>query len=186
MLQDGQVSAVDPSGLPQLSDGTGMLMVPASSFKKAEQLESFRREVITNLLAEGTILLCRVGWKRVPAALRPRCKRARLEHSARYGAFVEVVLAGALKLRMMGAKKGSFEDVRCIVPALQLEAASLNEAYRKISEKFEPDRRSFGGSVFQSMYAFEPHNRRWVPLEDLRDMVRLTTRELAKATIFDS
>ena len=48
-------------------------------------------------------------------------------------------------------------------------ASSLNEAYRRISEKFEPTRRSVGGNVFLNVF-HKPADDAWlVSLNTLRD-----------------
>ena len=49
-----------------------------------------------------------------------------------------------------------------------LKAHSLNEAYRRISETFEPRRRSVGGNVFRSCYYFNAERDEWRPIGELR------------------
>jgi len=55
-------------------------------------------------------------------------------------------------------------------PEVRLD--SLNEAYRRISETFEPRRRSVGGNVFRSCYYFNAERDQWRPIGELRgDMI---------------
>jgi hypothetical protein len=82
---------------------------------------------------------------------------------------VELVLDEPLNLRKRGSKSPRLEDVRCHVPALRdATYQSLNEAYRRISEVFEPTRRSAGGNVFLNVYYFDEDRSSWRPLGELR------------------
>ena len=86
-----------------------------------------------------------------------------------HSAFVEVVLDETLTLRKRGSKSPRLDDVRCHVPALpDASYQSLNEAYRRISEAFEPTRRSAGGNVFLNVYYFNEDRNSWRPLGELR------------------
>ena len=82
---------------------------------------------------------------------------------------MEVLLTEPLYLRFRGTKKATLDPAQCVVPALGgLTADSLNEAYRRISEVFEPGRRSAGGNVFRSCYYFDPERDKWRPIGELR------------------
>ena len=59
---------------------------------------------------------------------------------------------------------------------LPLKAQSLNEAYRKISEVFEPARRSKGGNVFRSFYYRDTNHQQWRPIGELRGDVIFISR----------
>ena len=66
--------------------------------------------------------------------------------------FVPIILEESLRLQLRGTKMGRLKQVRCIIPALgNVQAASLNHAYRLISEQYEPHRKSNTGNVFLKM-----------------------------------
>ncbi len=71
---------------------------------------------------------------------------------------------------LVTGKKGHLLGGKCYTPVTTLEPESLNEALRKVSEQFEPTRRSFGGSAFELIYA--EINHRLVKLADWRDQIR--------------
>jgi hypothetical protein len=83
--------------------------------------------------------------------------------------FVPLRLLEPLQLVLVTGKKGHLVGGKCYSPATTLEADSLNEALRKVSEQFEPTRRSFGGSAFELIYA--EINYRLVKLADYRDQI---------------
>jgi hypothetical protein len=81
--------------------------------------------------------------------------------------YVEVKLLGDLSIRLRGSQPARLELVDCEIPTLQKRAKSLNEAYRIISEQFEPERRSHSGNVFELALAKSQDG--WRRLEVLRD-----------------
>ena len=121
------------------------------------------------LFEAGTPLLCRVSGRQVPKELLSTCRVEAVPDSPIPGAFVEVLLEEPLYLWSHGTKRATLKPARCTVPALKdLRAESLNEAYRRISERFEPHRRSVGGNVFRCVYYFEPALDQWRPIGELR------------------
>lgn len=90
---------------------------------------------------------------------------------------MEIVLDDRLLLITRGTKRAVLADASCVIPALGgLKASSLNEAYRRISERFEPERRSVGGNVFRSVYYFEPSTASWRPIGELRGDILFVPR----------
>lgn len=93
-----------------------------------------------------------------------------------FGWFAEALLQEPLEMRFRGTKRAVLAPCSCAVPALDgvdapLMAESLNHAYTKLSERFEPYRRSHTGNAFQLVFylgvgADREHS--WEPLETLR------------------
>jgi hypothetical protein len=80
----------------------------------------------------------------------------------------EIILEEPLELTFRGTKKPVLKDCRCTLPSLKAKARSLNEAYTKLSEKYEPHRRGHGGNVFQKVFYLPPGQHNWQPLDELR------------------
>jgi hypothetical protein len=162
---------------PKLSDCIGDLVVPAFAVVNADDLEWLTRSDVRLLFEKDTLLLCRVSGRQVPPGLVEKCRAEVVPNSASRGAFVEVVLLEPLYLRSQGTKRSKLDAAKCVVPALDnLAAESLNEAYRRISEVFEPKRRSFGGNVFRGCYYFDAEREQWRPIGELRGDVIFVAR----------
>jgi hypothetical protein len=86
-------------------------------------------------------------------------------------AFVELVLLQALRLVRKPRKRSRLEDCPGTIPAISLEARSVNHAYSLISEAYEGWRRSHTGNVFREVFfqSSDPDGLPWWrPLGDLR------------------
>ncbi len=168
-VDNGAIVELGGGSFPVLQDCVGELIVPAFALANAKDRERFTSSATRELFQAGTPLLCRVSGQQVPAELLPMCRVESVPDSTTPGAFVEIVLKDPLRLITRGTKRAVLAGVTCIVPALGgVEAKSLNEAYRRISERFEPRRRSVGGNVFRSVYYFEPTKASWRPIGELR------------------
>lgn len=77
---------------------------------------------------------------------------------------------GGLKLWLEGMEPRSIESGTVELPkATALPAVdSLNHAFTKLSELFEPWRKAHTGSIYERVFYLES-NGRWYPLKDLRD-----------------
>lgn len=165
----GTITEFATEALPELGDCIGELIVPAFAIKNRQDLERLTAPGERMLFEAGTPLLCRVSGRQVPKDMLSLCRVERVPDSAVPAAFVEVLLQEGLYLCVHGTKRANLKSARCIVPALEdLQVGSLNEAYRRISERFEPRRRSVGGNVFRSVYYFNPGLDQWRPIGELR------------------
>jgi hypothetical protein len=166
---NGVVVSFEGKALPALKDCIGDLVVPAFALKNSEDLDRLTEEKLWPLFKEGETLLCRLGARHIPRNLVQKCRRERVPDSAADGAFVEIVLDEPLHMRTRGTKIATLEPVKCRIPVLKgVEPQSINEAYRRISEVFEPARRSAGGNVFLNVYYFAPKRQQWRPLDEVR------------------
>ena len=172
---DGKIKTFGKTDLPELADCIGDLVVPAFAVKNTDDLEWLTRSHVRMLFDKDTTLLCRVSGRQIPRKLVKECRTEVVPNSGAPGAFVEVVLEEPLFLCFHGTKKATLGPTKCIVPTLsRMTVRSLNEAYRRISEKFEPGRMSAGGNVFRSCYYFDVERNQWRPIGELRGDVIFT------------
>ena len=173
--------------LPSLTEGTICdLIVPVWAFEDKDFLAKLEARQVEELLPKGASIFTAISSAKVPGNLRDRAFTPK-ELSQNFGGrhaeevrqklfannpdplFVEVVLKEPLLLELRGAKQGRLMRVRCAIPNLQNEeAVSLNHAYRLISEKFEPNRISHAGNVFQKMVHLDSQGI-CHPLDELRN-----------------
>jgi len=71
-----------------------------------------------------------------------------------------------LILVQSGARRPGLRPCRCQIPVLRAEAESVNHAYTRITEVFQPTRHSKVGNVFREVVVM--HHGKWTPLETLR------------------
>jgi hypothetical protein len=90
--------------------------------------------------------------------------------------YVEVFLREPLLLWHRGTKSSALCPCKCFIPALEMEATSLNHAYTLISKKYETKRQANTGNVFRKAYYRDEHGH-WQMLERLREEF---DREFAK------
>jgi hypothetical protein len=168
----GQLTQQDGTPLPQLADYFGVLVLPADAIVSEVERRRLTQETTRQILAAGEALLCRVSGDRVPDDLQAQCWFRHVDGRLPKDVFVEVLLHEPLKLMMRGGKHAKLMNATCSIPSLgQRRCESLNEAYRRVSESFEPTRRSVSGNAFVNFYYLEEVQGRWAPLGDLRDQL---------------
>lgn len=167
VIKEGKVIPREGKSLPKLSKNAyGNLVVPIIFCEnKDEQIILGSYEII-EILKKGTKVLVSVNPKFVPNDLKDQLIK---QSSIKYGAylFVEVSLKDNLKFKKMYNKLPKLLGCTCQIPILNnQEAISLNHAYTIISQKFETNRKSHTGNVFDLCYVQQGNN--WVPLDTLR------------------
>lgn len=70
---------------------------------------------------------------------------------------------------LRGTKTANLKKCKCDIPSLDLEVNSINQAYTKISEKYEPSRASHAGNVFRKV--FYRDGKKWIKLDDKRQQL---------------
>ena len=149
---DGRWQLIGGGALPELSpNACADLVIPAIFLTNDRQRISWTNEQRVQFLTAGRVLFTRVNSNRVPEPLLSKTeeKKHGTGHPSR---FVKVILEEDAIMILTPGKKGRLLNAKCTIPALHDNAASLNEAVVKISRVFEPTRRSFGGSVFETMF----------------------------------
>jgi hypothetical protein len=182
---DGVVRSISGGELLKMTDCVGELTVRAASICNQADLAAFTAEESIPLLPAGTKLLCRLGARHVQLELKRDCIEEPLpEPSYRNGLFIEILLEEDLGIRFRSSKSATLNGAACSVPKMpSTKVGSVNEAYRRISERFEPSRRSVGGNVFSNVYVKPSPNARVVPLGQLRDE-RVAVWEAYLRTVF--
>jgi hypothetical protein len=153
VVKDGKlVIRSSKDELPQFIEGAfAELRVNATMFLDQKEVENFIKDQTTKFLPKGTMVVAEVKRSGVPADLVTHL--IKLNKSA-WG--VPFELNEDLKITLTSGKKGRLEVCECLIPCLgKLITKSINEAYTRISEKFEPERRSHTGNVFSKVYVGE-------------------------------
>lgn len=153
-IKNGKVEFLYGTLPPLKEKTTGSLLIPDYGFQNPKDIEQF-------LLTETVEFLPAKTNLRAPMKLR-------LGSALNDVRDEEIILEEPLRLTFRGTKKPVLEDCPCTLPSLKAKARSLNEAYTKLSEKYEPHRRGHGGNVFQKVFFLPPGQHNWQPLEELR------------------
>jgi hypothetical protein len=162
----GQIKLADGGTLPVLREGAyGELIVSAEAVADEKVRQDLTSERRVQFLPSGTKLWAQVRAEPIPASLEKFRNETRI-WPGEPGLFVPFILNKSLDLVLRGSKFALLGDCPCVVPALNCNAESVNQAYTLISTAFEPTRRSHTGNVFQKVFA-ERDN--WLrPLDELR------------------
>ncbi|MDR1011564.1 MAG: hypothetical protein LBM04_10675 [Opitutaceae bacterium] len=167
VYRDGKLSAADGRKLPPLKDSTwGELVIPLDSLTGTEAGRRYLSGDERALYIPQKCLWAFVSTRKTPEHLIKFVE----QKNTRNGVFlfVRFVLKKELKLAGSG-RTARLMECDCEIPALQKKAAkSVNEAYTRISEAFEPARRSHTGNVFDKVF-FESANNVLFPLRELRN-----------------
>lgn len=93
---------------------------------------------------------------------------------------------GGLKLWLEGMEPRSIESGRVDLPRVKdLEPVdSLNHAFTRLSEVFEPWRKAHTGSIYERVF-YREGNGRWYPLKDLRDRALVAAERTVIKQLWD-
>jgi hypothetical protein len=192
-FRNGVLRFRDGSPLPELKENAvGELVVPAYCVEDRELALTLNAETEVPFLKSGDLLLVGVTPPRTRED-KPLSKSAgeylaaiQTKYSAGQGSrlpmnhagsqFVEVRLLEDMQLLLRGTKRPSLLPCQCKIPHLQTEVASLNQAYSRISEVFEPHRRSHSGNVFRLCYFLDSVSGQWRKLAALRSKLEAECR----------
>ena len=164
---DGQWQLIGGGKLPELKlNVCAELFMPAMYLANDEERARWTVGETVPFLEEGIDLFAQVNRNRVPAVY----SKFALEKNNKMGhpsAFVQFSLLSDVSLSLIPGKKAGLTSGKCRIPSLGIEVDSINEALTRISQSFEPDRKSFGGNVF--LKVFVERKSRMVSLDDLRE-----------------
>jgi len=172
--EQGQWRPLYGGDMPRFSEGSsGELIVTEIAFSDSHEIERFQHEAVVELLPTGTTLWAKlspnsyVGSRRrgLPPGLRT-------DHTAGlHDAFlVPFEILQPLMLLFHGTKPAALRDCPCRLADFaddEAGALSINQAYTRLSERFEPKRRSHTGNVFEKVFYVEGDLLR--PLKILRE-----------------
>ena len=164
---DGQIEYFYGGALPKMHGTIGDLVVPERSISDQREVCRLQQSHVVPFLDSGSLVMLAVDGTNTPAELKQHLKEA-ITLGMKKSHAVELTLNKIpLRLRLRGTKPATLEGVPCWIPSLQIEAKSLNHAYRLVSERFEPSRISHSGNLFELGY-FKSGDT-WITLGDLRN-----------------
>ena len=165
---DGQIEYFYGGALPKMRHGAiGDLVIPERSISDQREVNRLQQSHVVPFLDSGSVVMLTVDGTNTPAELKQHLKEA-ITPGMKKSHAVELTLNKIpLRLRIRGTKPARLESVPCWIPSLQIEAKSLNHAYRLVSERFEPSRISHSGNVFELGYFISGDT--WISLGDLRN-----------------
>lgn len=167
-VTDGKCTLHDGGELPKMKPGiTAELVISPWDVIDETSRAKLLEEHSVEFLPAGTTLWARVKSDDISGTLALACHSKRIWPGTP-GLFVDIHLAKAVQLIIRGDGRASLGDCVCKIPALPDEdCTSINEAYTRISEAFEPSRRSHTGNIFNCVF-YERGNYLF-PLGKLRD-----------------
>jgi hypothetical protein len=164
---DGQWQLIGGGRMPELKlNVCAELFMPAMYLANEEERARWTAGETVLFLEKGTDLFAQVNRTRVPSIY----SKFALEKNYKMGqpsAFVQFTLLSDVSLSLTPGKKAGLTSGKCRIPSLGVQVDSINEALTRISQSFEPDRKSFGGNVF--LKVFVERKSQMVSLDDLRD-----------------
>lgn len=162
---NGRVELRHGRPLPKMRDGTiGILEVPHYAITDNELFDRLQEKRVEPFLEPESVVMFAIDGDHTPKDIRNH-----LILGESFGINVPHLVNVELKesplnLLLRGTSRARLGSVTCWIPALDIEAKSLNHAYRLISERFEPERISHTGNVFELGY-YEDEEKGWMPLE---------------------
>ncbi len=158
---------LDGSALPKLRTGAvAEVFISADAIQEGPARNALLQERRKAFLEEGTVVLFGMSKSMLDRKRDGLIPSFDLMISPEYD-YVEVKLMETLVLRIRGDQEARLDDCRCLIPALQVEASSLNHAFTLASQAYETKRKSHSGNVFDRGYALTPQNG-WQSLADWR------------------
>lgn len=170
IIRNGKVEFFYGGPLPKIKeDQVGSMSIPALAFENPADVASLSVQETVEILKGGTELYVHMSQKEDSISLPDGLVRLRaIDAFWGRGGFAKIVLEESLSLTFRGAKKPLLEPCKCAVPSLGRTVESVNQAYTRLSEHFEKQRRTNTGNVFQKVFYLPEKQTMWHPLETLR------------------
>lgn len=158
---------LDGSALPKLRTGAvAEVFISADAIQEGPAKNALLQERRVVLLEKGEVVLLGMSRTMIENNRAGLIPASEVRLPGEYG-YVEVELREPLFLRMRGDQEARLDDCHCWIPALKVEASSVNHAFTLASQAFETGRRSHSGNVFERGYALTTRNG-WQSLADWR------------------
>jgi len=152
-IEDGICTLAHGAPLPHMKPGAiaELIVSPSDILDDAARKELLSEQKIEFLPAKASI------WARIKRDQIPKELRGFYQEKYTWpkqpGVFVEIQLTSTVSLVVRGDGRSSLAECKCHIPALpDLKCTSINEAYTRISESFEPSRRSHAGNIFNCVF----------------------------------
>ena len=168
IVMNGNIRYFYGGNLPAINNGAiGDLIIPEYTVKDKRFVKISQWEEVKEIIPADSTIMVGVASKYIPT---DKCKYVyELNYPQPTGdLYIRVKLLEPLQLQVRGSKKSNLLGVKCKIPDLDnFEATSINNAYTKISEEFEPNRKSHTGNVFEKCF-YKGNDDKWYPLDWLR------------------
>lgn len=165
LLSGGDVPALKAGSIADL-------IVPQSALMDKADAKAFTDESMVSILPKDSKLWALISKKHgVTGPDDSKLKDIPTKPADIEGQFyVGFSLKEELRLRLRGTKSANLETCGCELPGFSpdVEAESINQAYTRLSEKYEPLRKSHSGNVFQKVWYESKANGKLLPLDVLR------------------
>jgi hypothetical protein len=163
LLNGGRLPAIKPGTIADL-------IVPAYAIESAAQRRIFTSFVAGPILPKGTVLLVALKVDAGAPGLLTAWENDAMPQVA--GHFAQVTLEQPLELALSATKRARLKPCLCRAEALKPpQSKSLNHAYSRLSEVYEPWRDAHTGNVFRRVF-YRRQSRKgthvWEPLDTLR------------------
>lgn len=165
--EDGTLHYFYGGLVPDVEPGTiGELVIPEASLTDPADVRRVKCGYLVEFVPVGAAVRFAVDAGDAPAELVQHVEKGSPLPSADKPHAVAVEMREPAMLRLRAGKPATLEDARCWIPSLGVDADGLSEAYRLVSERFEPNRLSHSGNVFRLGYC--RLDKTWCRLDDLR------------------
>lgn len=158
LVKDNALVLRDETSLPAFREGSkGELRIAARALDDPSLIPNFLKK-------EGMLFLrahSELGAEVNPDGVLAELNNALVKRSPSSPPYfyVPFYLEEDLQITLTTGKRGKLASCKCRIPSLGLTVRSVNEAYTRISEAFEPERRSHTGNVFSKVYHISPRPR---------------------------
>ncbi len=151
-----------------VADAPADLLIGINSITDKSLVDWAMNERVVNILPVESRLLFVLSPRQLPENIQYKLSVEEKKPRLLGKSFVMVQLKAPLSLRIRGAR-GSLDDVSCYIEAIKETVPSINQAYTRLSEFYEPWRKSHTGNAFNLVYYFDTTVLAWYPLSTLRD-----------------
>jgi len=171
ITRGGKVGFFYGGPLPKLKEGqVGSIQIPALAFENPQDVTLLTVQETVSILPSGTELQVHMSQREDVMTLPEGLTRLRAINPVwGRGGYAQIRLEEDLRLTFRGAKKPLLEPCKCHVPWLGKSVDSLNQAYTRLSEKFEKHRLSNTGNVFAKVFYLPEKQTTWRSLDSLRE-----------------
>ncbi len=191
VIQNGKIELQQPAPLNLFPDelyregAEGFLILDADSIHE-DWAEQLNQDKTADFLPQGAIVYFSVNPNRVHDDMRQHLiaipyEKIEISKFVRIDRrYVSVQVIEPLQINLRGTKSARLCPCSCVILSTGQKASSLNEAYKLIVEKYEPDRRSNAGNVFQLGLWQENEKAPYIFLDTRRQEIQCTTSQVKK------
>ncbi len=168
-IRCGEIVPFYGGEMPKLRDGAVMdLITEEAAFLIPAEIERFQQESFPEVLPTGSEMFAVIAFRNQDFIHQAKDLSV-FPPPGGVKAMVPFWLLEPLRLHLRGTRKAELLSCECDLGIEgQPHPASINEAYTRLSERYEPWRRSHTGNVFTKVYFREGGSSTARPLDHLR------------------